>query len=88
MSHLEGKGLRDDSDGEHIVLVAHFRNCRRSARSSSAAHAGHDEGQVSVTDGVEDLVSALLRRGLADEMVRAAAQPLREVSAQLNLPRS
>ena len=79
-------GLRDDADGERADLVlGDLGDDRRGARARAATLAGRDEDHVGALQRLLDVVARLGRRAEADLRVRAGAESLRQVVADVEL---
>ena len=75
--------LRHDGDRQDSHLLRELRDDGRGARARAAAQARRDEQHVGAFDDLLDAV-AIFHRGLpADLGIRAGAEPLRDVAADL-----
>src|SRR6266511_916544 len=82
---LELERRRDDADCERTEALRDLRDDRGGAGTGPAALAGSDEDHVRTSEGVLDLVVALLRRLAADPRVGAGAESLRQVAPDMDL---
>ena len=64
-------------------LARDLRDHRRRTRARAAAHAGGDEQHVAALDQLDDAIAVFHRRLAADFRVRARAESLRDVAADL-----
>ncbi|MCW0417067.1 hypothetical protein NB689_002821 [Xanthomonas sacchari] len=82
---LERERLGDHGHGQDAHFLGQLRHHRRGAGAGAAAHAGGDEHHVRALQRVHDAL-AVFQRGLAaDFRVRARAQALGDVGAELQL---
>ena len=82
---FERERLGDHRDGEDPHLLGELRHDGRRARAGAAAHAGGDEHHVRALQGVHDAFAIFQRRLAADFRIRARAQALGDVAAELQL---
>ena len=83
---LELERAGDDAHGERADLVlGDLRDHGRGAGAGAAALAGGDEHHVRALERLLDVVARLGRRALPDLRVRARAEALREVVADVQL---
>src|SRR5215204_5322194 len=80
---LEAERLGDDPDGQRAELARDPRHDRRAAGAGAAALAGGDEDHVGALELGLDAVVVLHRRVAPAVGVRAGAEALREVGADL-----
>ncbi len=83
---FEVERLGDDADGEDALLARRAGDDRSCTRAGAAAHAGGDEAHMRVRQVIEDLVDALFRGGAADFRLRAGAEALGDMRAELDEP--
>ena len=82
---FERERLGDHRDGQDAHLLGELRDDGRRARAGAAAHAGGDEHHVGALQGIHDAF-AIFQRGLAADFgIRARAQALGDVAAELQL---
>ena len=82
---FERERLGDDRDREDAHLLRELRDHGRRARAGAAAHAGGDEHHVGALQRIHDAF-AIFKRGLAaDFRVRAGAEALGDIAAELQL---
>jgi hypothetical protein len=82
---FERERLGHHRDREDAHLLGQLRHDGRRARARAAAHARGDEHHVRALQGIHDAF-AIFQRGLAADLrVRARAQALGDVAAQLQL---
>ncbi len=79
--HLERLG--HDGDRQDAEFLRHLRHDRRGARARAATHAGGDEDHVRAFDQLDDAVTVFHRRLAADFRIRAGAETLGDVRADL-----
>ena len=82
---LEGEGQRDDGHGQGTDLAGDRGDDRRAAGAGAAAFSGGDEHQVRAPQGLLELVARVFCGAAADLCVGAAAQPMRELLADVDL---
>ena len=82
---FEFERLRDDRDRQSAQLAREARNDRRRARAGSAAKPCRDEDHVGAGQRLNQAVGIFERGFTADVRVGAGAEPLRQLSADLNL---
>ena len=86
LAALELERLRDDADGQRADLVlGDLGDDGRGAGAGAAALAGGDEDHVGALQRLLDVVARLGGRAEADLGVRAGAQALRQVVADVEL---
>ena len=81
---LEGEGLGHDADGEQPRLAGGAGDHRGAAGAGAPAHAGGDEDQVEVLQGVEHLLQHFLRRLAPDLGLGAGAEAAGGVAPELD----
>ncbi len=82
---FEREWLGDHGHGQDAHFLGQLRHHRRGAGAGAAAHAGGDEDHVRTLQRVHDAL-AIFQRGLtADFRIRACAQALGDVGAELQL---
>ena len=74
---FEGKGLRDDADGQDAEVMRGLGHDGGCTRAGAAAHTGGDENHLRTLQGVGDLILAFLGSALADLRVSTGAAALR-----------
>ncbi len=85
---FEHERLGDDSDGEGSHLAGQGGDDGRSAGAGAATKASGDEYHVGAFEGFDDLVGVFERGLAADFGIRARAQAVGELHAELQLDRS
>ena len=82
---FKGKWLGDDGDGQSAHFAGERRDDRSRAGPSASAEAGGDKDHVCSFESFDDLVG-IFQRGLASDFrIRARAQAVGELDAELNL---
>ena len=81
---LEVEGLGHDANRQQPRLAGGPGDDRRAAGAGAAAHAGGEEHQVEVLQGVQHLLQHLFRRLAADLGLRAGAEAAGGVAAELD----
>ena len=82
---LEAERLGDDGDGHGAELARDLRHDRRTAGAGAAAFAGGDEDEVGAAQGGLELVARDLHGLAPDVGVRAAAETVRDLLADVDL---
>ena len=85
LTALEEEGLGDHADGQDAHVAGDLGDDGSRAGAGAAAHAAGDEHQVAALDGVGDVLAILLSSLLAHVRVRARAQTLGQLFADLDL---
>ena len=82
---FEGERLGDHGDGQDAALLGQLRDHGRRTGAGAAAHARGDEDHVGAVERFQDAL-AIFQRGLAaDFRIRARAQALGDIAAELQL---
>ncbi len=82
---FERERLGDHGDGERAEFAREIGDHGRRAAAGAAAEAGGDEHHVRAVERFEDFLGVLERRLAADLGIRARAEPLGELRAELQL---
>ena len=78
------EGLGDHAHRQDAAFTRALGDDRRGAGAGAAAHAGGDEDHVGAVEVLADLRDRLLGRAHADFWVRAGAEALRHLHAELD----
>ena len=77
--------LGNHADGQNAHVARNLRDHGRRAGAGAAAHAAGHEHQIAAFDGVGDILAVLLSSLLTDVWIRARAESLCDLLADLNL---
>ena len=78
-------GLRDHGNGERAHLAGQRRDDRSGAGAGASAESGGDEDHVGAFERLDDLVGIFERGLAADFRIRARAEAVRQLHAELQL---
>ena len=85
---FEDERFGDDTDGQRADAACEIGDDRSSTCTGAAAHSGGDEDHVGALERGEDAI-AILERGLPPDLrIRARAEALGHLRAELDLSRS
>ena len=82
---LKEEGLRHDAEGENAHVLGGLGDYGSGARAGASAHAGGDEDEIGPAHELGDLLNGFLRRGFALFGLRAGAEALGDLLADLEL---